>query len=217
MKTIHVVGDSISIHYGPYLERYLGPAFGYSRKEGQAGNLDRPEGANGGDSSMVLAYLRECADAGTHWDILLLNCGLHDVKRYDGQLQVPAGDYEQNLGQILTVARRLADYVIWIRTTPIIDDIHNARMSDFQRFDADVEAYNAIADEEAAIGADWTIDLNAFCRALGGAEIVADHVHYTEPARQLQGAFIAGHIHGFFSGCETNEGMEWISRQFPNG
>ena len=199
MKTLHVVGDSISIHYGPYLERYLGPAFSYSRKEGEIGNLDRPEGANGGDSSMVLKYLRECVAAGESWDVLVLNCGLHDVKRYDGQLQVSADDYRKNLAQILgEVGRQLADYIVWIRTTSVIDDIHNTRISDFERFDADVEQYNAIADEEV-FAADWVIDLNTFSRALGGAEVVADHIHYIEPARQLQGAFIAGHINGFFA------------------
>jgi lysophospholipase L1-like esterase len=216
MKTIHVIGDSISIHYGPYLEHYLGPAFSYSRKEGQIGNLDRPEGANGGDSSMVLAYLRECVDAGAHWDILALNCGLHDIKRYAGKRQVPADDYRKNLVQIFVkVIREVADYVIWIRTTPVIDAIHNARMSDFQRFDADVDKYNAIADREAFHAADWTVDLNGFCRTLGGAEIYADHVHFTEPAQQLQGVYLAGCIHGFFSGYEAEEGVQWRSRLFP--
>jgi len=201
MKTLHVVGDSISMHYGPYLARYLGPEFNYSRKEGQAGNLDRPEGANGGDSSMVLDYLRECAATGKWWDVLVLNCGLHDVKRHEGQLQIPAGDYGRNIEQIFVrTIRSVTDYVIWVRTTPVIDEIHNARIGDFQRFNADIEEYNAIADREVSLTADWTIDLNGFCRALGGAEMLVDHVHYTEPARQLQGAYIAGCINGFFGG-----------------
>lgn len=200
VKSIHVVGDSISMHYGPYLAQYLGPAYAYSRKEGRVGNLDRPEGDNGGDSSMVLAYLRECAAARKYWDILAINCGLHDVKRHSGRLQISAGDYERNLVQILVkVVRRLADYVIWIRTTPVIDEIHNARMSDFQRFNADVEQYNAIADE-VATAADWMIDLNGFCRVLGGAEIYVDHVHFTAEIQRLQGAFIAGHILAFMGG-----------------
>ncbi|MEM7108775.1 MAG: hypothetical protein AAF519_11155, partial [Bacteroidota bacterium] len=59
---IFVIGDSISIHYGPYLAQYLGTDFQYARKgdNGEAfKNLDIPVGANGGDSRMVLDYLRE--------------------------------------------------------------------------------------------------------------------------------------------------------------
>jgi len=60
MKTVHIIGDSISIQYGPYLAKYVAPHCQYSRKEGEVGNMDVPNGANGGDSSMVLEYLRKC-------------------------------------------------------------------------------------------------------------------------------------------------------------
>jgi len=38
MLTLHVVGDSISMHYGPFLERYLSGLLAYSRKEGMPGD-----------------------------------------------------------------------------------------------------------------------------------------------------------------------------------
>ena len=60
MKHVYIIGDSISIQYGPYLEKALKGIMTYARKEGEAEsllNLDNPQGANGGDSSMVLAYL----------------------------------------------------------------------------------------------------------------------------------------------------------------
>ena len=199
MKTLHVVGDSISIHYGPYLAKHISPYYQYSRKEGQVDDMDSPIGPNGGDSSMVLAYLRECIAAGMYWDILVINCGLHDIKRYDGRLQIPLADYEQNLLDIHLEARSLADYVIWIRSTPVIDEIHNSRMSDFQRFSADLEQYSRVADSITSISADLIIDLNTLCHGMGGAEIFEDHVHFTDEARKIQGAFIAGQIVGYLA------------------
>ena len=58
---VFVIGDSISLGYGPYLERYLAPFFRYARKNG-AENVMRtlgiaPGSANGGDSSQVLKYV----------------------------------------------------------------------------------------------------------------------------------------------------------------
>jgi len=57
MQTLHVVGESISIHYGPYLEQYLQDALVYSRKEGMHGD---PAEAYGSDSSLVRRYLSAC-------------------------------------------------------------------------------------------------------------------------------------------------------------
>ncbi len=60
MKNLFVIGDSISMHYGPYLESFLKNRFVYDRKRAKAGektDLDYPSGENGGDSRMVLGYI----------------------------------------------------------------------------------------------------------------------------------------------------------------
>ncbi|NLF38107.1 SGNH/GDSL hydrolase family protein, partial [bacterium] len=84
MNSIYILGDSISLHYGPYLKEYVRGVFAYARKEGDEEamlNLDKPQGANGGDSSMVLAFLEgKAAHGGIKADYLLVNCGLHDIK-----------------------------------------------------------------------------------------------------------------------------------------
>lgn len=82
-RSIFVIGDSISIHYGPYLKAFIQEKFNYDRRReiGEAlKNLDKPIGANAGDSSMVLKYLQEEMDKQVKYDILLLNCGLHDIR-----------------------------------------------------------------------------------------------------------------------------------------
>ncbi|NTU65586.1 MAG: SGNH/GDSL hydrolase family protein, partial [Chloroflexi bacterium] len=151
--------------------------------------------ANGGDSALVLDYLR-ALQPDRPFDILLINCGLHDLKRdvTTHALQVPLDLYEANLHAILAQAQRLAARTIWVRTTPVIDERHNRLNTTFQRFGADVEAYNAAADrimEERGI---TTIDLFTFTRNLG-PDVYSDHVHYTTEVRMQQAAFIAGHLY----------------------
>jgi hypothetical protein len=203
LPRLHVCGDSISMQYGPHLERMLAAIAAYSRKGGKTGDLDRPEGANGGDSGMVLAYLRElAASAREPFALLVVNCGLHDIKHAGGgsARQVEPAAYRANLDAIAEVGSRLARRLVWVRTTHVVDAIHNARSSGFTRHAVDVEAYNAIADGVMGAARAHAIDLERFTRALGGDELFCDHVHFTEPVRALQAAHIAGHVAALLAG-----------------
>lgn len=194
VPTLHVIGDSISIHYGPYLQAMLSGVMTYSRKTAPDGGLDDSGAANGGDSSMVLDYLRTLRPD-RPFDILLVNCGLHDIKRdvTTHAVQIPLDRYEANLHEILVQARRLAARTIWIRTTPVIDERHNRLNTTFQRFEADVNAYNAAADRLMREHGIALIDLFTFTRYLG-PDVYADHVHFTAEVRAQQAAFIAGYL-----------------------
>ncbi len=200
LPRLFVIGDSISIQYGPYLEGFLSGTFAYDRKRDDAGgakaehDLDVPQGANGGDSSMVLAYLRARAERDPlKADVLLLNCGLHDIKTdpTTGARQVDREAYAQNLRAILAEARRTGTAVVWVRTTPVVTEIHNARSRAFHRFAADVAAYNAIADAVMAEAGVPVIDLHGFSARFVPAGFI-DHVHFSEAVREKQAAFIAG-------------------------
>jgi len=195
--SLFVIGDSISMHYGPQLERLVAGRFVYGRKGGaedvEADADDPVLGANGGDSHRVLAYLRHRRERGDFApDRLLLNCGLHDLKLpADGDLhQVPLADYRANLVAILAEVPA-ATRVVWVRTTPVDEAVHAAKKS-FRRLEADVEAYNAVADEVMAAADVPRIDLHAFSRALGREVLAEDGVHFAESARPLQAAYIAG-------------------------
>lgn len=195
LPTLHVVGDSISIHYGLYRQAMLTGVMSYSRKTAPEGSTDDTSAANGGDSSMVLDYL-QALQPDRPFDLLLINCGLHDIKRdvTTHALQVPLDRYEVNLGEILTQAQRLAARIIWVRTTPVIDERHNRLNTTFQRFEVDVEAYNAAADRIVREHGIATIDLFMFTRDRGPV-VYADHVHFTAVVRRQQAAFIAGHLY----------------------
>ncbi len=194
LPTLHVVGDSISIHYGPYLQAMLTEVMAYSRKTAPNGSLDDAGAANGGDSALVLAYLRTL-QPDRRFDVLLFNCGLHDIRRdlVTNQPQIATDDYVANLRDILVEGQRLAQRIIWVRTTPVIDERHNRLNASFRRFEDDVETYNALADRlmrEQRVG---IVDLHTFTRSLG-SNVYVDHVHFTAEVRAQQAAFIAGYL-----------------------
>lgn len=194
---VFVLGDSISMHYGPALERRLAPRFKYDRKRddgsGTTGNLDQPDGANGGDSRMVLEYLRRRRERNPiQADVLLLNCGLHDLRTdpSTGAKRVPPEEYEKNLQSILAEARQMGLRVVWVRTTPVVDAIHNTRCQKFHRHAADVETYNRIADDVMRQAGVPSLDLHAFSVPLVPASLI-DHVHFDDRAREEQALFLA--------------------------
>lgn len=198
LPKVFLVGDSISGYYNPYLGKYLS---GYvqleSKKDGQAEDyLDLPGGANTSDSRKALAYLQgQLKNTDFNPDYILLNCGLHDIKRdlATNELQISEQEYRKNLEAIVRLLSEHQIRLIWIRTTPVVDNIHNARQTTFRRYAADVAAYNQIADEVCSKYKIPEIDLFTFTERLG-VEQFMDHVHYKEPARNLQGAFIAGSV-----------------------
>ena len=191
---LHVVGDSISMGYGPDLARMLDGVARYSRKP-QTG--DDPESANGRDSGSVLAYLVGLRAAErVDIDYLMVNCGLHDIKRNldDGQLLTALDQYVDNLRTITWYAREGTHTLVWVRTTPVADAIHNSYPDiPFRRFASDVATYNAAADAVMLEADAYVIDLFSFTRSLG-PDVYCDHVHFTPEVARLQAAFIAGNL-----------------------
>lgn len=197
-RAVFVIGDSISIQYGPYLQRMLAGFCDYDRKSGEEEalrNLDLPLGANGGDSGKVLAYLQALEAGGRTFDVLLVNCGLHDIKRRSdsdsAELQVPAERYAANLRAIAAIAGRIAKRLVWASTTPVDDEQHRRHTREFYRRNADVLRYNEAAQAIMAEHGALVLDLYRFTANVGG-ELYCDHVHFHERVRELQAAFLAG-------------------------
>ncbi len=200
---VFVVGDSISLYYGPSLEAGLGSACAYARKGGIEAafrNLDIPEGANGGDSGMVLDYLSSLlSQPSFQADLLLVNCGLHDIKfaTETKELQVSPEAYRQNLQTLVARVRERGIPLVWVRTTHSVDEIHNPRSTHFHRYAKDNEAYDAIALEVMQAGAVPILDLRTFTHHLGeDATLFRDHVHFTPEVAARQGDFVAGWVLG---------------------
>ena len=131
-RKIFILGDSVSIHYGPYLKKLIKHKFDYDRKRGideALTDLDKPIGANAGDSVMVMEYLAEEYKNNTKYEILIINCGLHDVRidRTLNKIQVKLEDYRMNLTKLIEISISMSDKTIWVGLTPVIDEIHNSR------------------------------------------------------------------------------------------
>lgn len=209
LPKLFLIGDSISIQYGPFLEKYLAGFVQFERKQddGQAEkNLDVPTGANGGDSRMVLAFLSaKIKDSGFNPDYLLLNCGLHDIKRDPSTNKIQVSDqvYRENLEAIVKLLQKKHIQLIWMRTTPVVDSIHNTNQYSFHRYATDLQIYNKIADDVCQKNKIPEIDLFSFTEKLG-VDQFADHVHYKEPARNLQAAFIAGNVLAYINQRKNN-------------
>jgi hypothetical protein len=193
LPVLHILGDSISMQYGPYLEKMVAGMFSYSRKLAMS---EDPDSANGGDSRMVLAYLRERVVQPPKINLLMVNCGLHDIKRSPGSSdqQVLLASYEDNLRAIVVLGREYGAQVVWVRTTPVVDEIHNSRNASFHRFAQDVARYNAVADKVMLEHGVASIDLFTFTINLG-PDVYLDHVHFTDSVRVQQAAFIAGRLY----------------------
>lgn len=201
-----LLGDSINLHYGPYLNEHLKENFIIRSKPGRheaLRRIDYPVGGNGGDSSMVLDYLRELSVCGgLALDMIVFNCGLHDIKRAmpEENYQVSPEKYEENLNEIFKLARRHGLATVFITTTPVDDERHNAvPPAGIKRYNRDVVTYNEIAAALCRQYGAAVIDLYTFTQRLD-TEKYMDHVHYTEETRKLQAAYIAGAILTVFEG-----------------
>lgn len=205
MKTMLLLGDSINLHYGPYLNEYLNENYIIKSKPGRheaLRRIDFPIGGNGGDSHMVYDYLKSLEETeGINFELFVFNCGLHDIKRAvpEENYQVPPENYEENLHKIFKMMEKYSVKTLFITTTPVDDERHNeVPPAGIKRYDSDVKKYNEIAVAVAKKYKAGIIDLNTFTKKIAGEKYI-DHVHYIESVRNLQAAYIAGSI-------LTNEG-----------
>jgi lysophospholipase L1-like esterase len=201
-KRLFLLGDSISLQYGTELQKILAGKFVIEHKMGDSiafKNLDIPIGANGGDSRMVLKYLStQVNNPAFKPDLFVLNCGLHDVKRdpLTNAIAVNEKDYRRNLEEIYALIARKKIPFIWIRTTGIIDSIHQKNKG-FKRLNSDIKHYNEIADEVFSARKVPEIDLYSLTEMQGDKRFV-DHAHFTPEVRKVQASFIAGFLSNWY-------------------
>jgi lysophospholipase L1-like esterase len=127
-------------------------------------------------------------------DIVHINCGLHDIRRaYDSDARaIPLDAYTSNVRQILTrIQQKTEATVIWAATTPVNYERHH-EVKGFDRFESDVDAYNAAA---AAIASALAIPINdlfsVIMNAGRDALLTPDGVHFWGPGYDLLGKAVA--------------------------
>ncbi len=179
LPLVVLLGDSIRIGYAPLVAQRL--SF-----QSQACVLSHQP--NGADTANTVANLAEWAIA-PQPRVIHFNCGLHDLKldRATGAYQVPLDRYRANLQQIVRRLRVETDATLIFATiTPILDARHAARGASFDRFQADVERYNAASLDVMATEGVTVDDLHAAVQAAGPERLLtADGTHYTSEGYAL--------------------------------
>lgn len=207
LPQVFVIGSSTTVLFGPHLQQMIEGVFDYARKGNEPAelaaafdDLDVPRGASAGDSSMVLDYLHTLGRTDAFRpDIVLMHVGLHDLKHAPGttENQVPLAQYRDNVAAIVAWFGKRNIRLLWLRSGPLDEALHNARCPSFHRIERDLEDYNDAAEAILARQGVPVLDLAGFTRRLGPmAETLKDHVHFRDDIVRLQAAFIAGALMG---------------------
>jgi lysophospholipase L1-like esterase len=185
MKHVILIGDSIRMNYQAVVHRQLE----------ELAHVWAPED-NGGNSQNVLAHLDTWV-LSRQPDIVHINCGLHDIKRpYGSDVHaISLNDYAVYVRQILTqIQQQTRAILIWATTTPVNQAWHHERKG-FDRFEADVDAYNAVA---LGIAEELGIPINDLFKVVTDAGrddyLLPDGVHFTEAGSALLGKVVANFI-----------------------
>ena len=183
MKRVILIGDSIRMGYQGVVQSELA---------GQAEVWSPAQ--NGGNSQNVLDHLDEWVLA-QHPDVVHINCGLHDLRKEFGsdQAAVPLDRYQANVEAILRRIRKETHAkLIWATTTPVNEEWHHQRKG-FDRFEADVVAYNRVATEICQRMAVTMNDLYQVVMRAGRDRILLpDGVHFTVEGYTILGEAVAG-------------------------
>ncbi|MBN1399523.1 MAG: SGNH/GDSL hydrolase family protein [Anaerolineae bacterium] len=177
MPKVVLIGDSIRMGYEPVVRRELAAE----------AEIWAPA-ENGGTSGNVREHLHTWIVV-QQPDLVHVNCGLHDIKTAFGASAkaIGIGAYRANVARIVETAMEMGAQVIWATTTPVNHAWHHAN-KDFDRFEADVRAYNEVAIEVAqSLGASIN-DLYSLVMAAGrDGLLLPDGVHFRPIGYELLG------------------------------
>ncbi|MGI0119955.1 SGNH/GDSL hydrolase family protein [Zooshikella sp. RANM57] len=135
---VFLIGDSIRINSEKYVIKNL------SKDLHLSSPLENCE------SSIKVKEKLDSWLAKEHFDIIHINCGLHDVRYNPGQ-ENPVSSKEQYCENLESIFGRLAQRglsVIWATSTPVDEIVHNA-FKDSRRFLNDIIEYNRASVELA--------------------------------------------------------------------
>jgi isoamyl acetate esterase len=189
MQSVLLIGDSICMGYsaGPGYRPFVADQLG-SRGV-------RVSAMYCSDSGTLVKKIPEVARSGP-FDVIHLNCGLHDLKRNRQTLEyiTHAEAYGRNLETLFERLRQDCARLIWATTTPVCDEWHQ-RHKPFDRSERDVLRYNAISLSSATAGG---LVINDLHRAIMNFGIERAHhddgVHFNEAGSRLLAAAVADAI-----------------------
>lgn len=190
LPNVLVIGDSISIGYLKELRAQLAGV----------ANVDHPP-ENCRSTQYVLSRLNEWL-AGRHYDVIVFNAGLHDLKHVEREAEddlsnpmvdiaagprlVPLSTYSHNLGVIADSLMRAGTTVLFATTTPV-------PAGAFGRSPEDVLAYNREASRVMSEKNIAIVDL--YNVALAHADLqFPTNVHYTVEGSKVLARAVAQEV-----------------------
>jgi lysophospholipase L1-like esterase/dienelactone hydrolase len=186
LPKILLVGSSIRQGYTPVVTKRL---------EGWATVISVKEFA--GNSKHFLKHLDELVIREKP-AVVHIHCGMHDI-RVDKQThkhQVELPEYIDNLRKIISRIRsETKAAIVFANITPVLDARHAARKSDADRFEADVQKYNAAATalmQELGVPVHdlhWAVEQGDPEKLLG-----PDGIHYTPEGYEVLGETVADSV-----------------------
>ena len=184
LPRVVLIGDSIRMGYAPLVAKRL---------DGKATVISAKP--NGEDSGNVLRNLEEWVIKEKP-DVVHINAGLHDLKLTDKTYQVPLDEYEKNLKTILQrIQKETHAKIIFATSTPILDGLHAQRKAGFDRFEADVQKYNAVAVAVMKRAGVPVNDLHKLVEDGGKEKLIGpDGTHYTPAGYELLAAAVTNSI-----------------------
>jgi isoamyl acetate esterase len=197
MKKTILIGDSIRLHYQETVKYLL-------KEEAEVWG---PE-SNAYTSTNVLKHLEEWA-VSKNADVIHINCGLHDIKRFNQEEPVtPLETYKTNIEKIFNLLLYKTNaQIIWATITPVNFERHHQK-KDFDRFESDVNKYNQAA---LTVAEKLNIPVNDLFKAIEQQNknrlLKDDGVHFNLEGNELLGKKVAECIKTFISGGRKNKQM----------
>ena len=174
VKTVLVVGDSISIGYTPVLEKSLAPDIVVTHI---------PE--NGGSTVRGVEKIEKWLD-NKQWDVILFNFGLHDLvhkdqdNKYDvnGKIAVTLDEYKSNLEIIVGKLKETTSTLIFVTTTVVPENSSGRKVEDPAK-------YNAVALEVMKKNHIQVVDLYTASLTVHPQNSKPGNVHYSPEGYDL--------------------------------
>ncbi len=171
LPRVLLIGDSITMGYTQPLRELLA----------NKANVQHPA-ENCGASRRILEHL-DLYLGKKRWDVIQLNCGIHDLTYLDrdgkvagpkigGKTQVPLDEYRTNLEAIVARLKKTGATLIWCSTTPM-------NHPDVYRLPEDVDRYNEVAKAVMDKNGVQINDLNKRVHAFKKPMWTPEGVHFT--------------------------------------
>ena len=185
MPKVLIIGDSISTGYTPAVAAELA---------GVAEVVHSP--GNASDCTNIIANV-DAWLAEANPQVVVLNCGLHDVKREDEKrdhCRVPLEFYKTILPAIIDKVLGNGRRALWVNTTPVIEKRHQA-VKPFARYNKDVDACNKAARGIAKKAGLPIVNLNKTVLRMDiESAMTEDGAHFLPEAYDVLGKKVAARL-----------------------